>query len=264
VPDLAFKPVVASARKRLPSRSSGLPSTVSSAVAGVGSKVSAAAAGEIGRRAAEAGAQAVKTAGRAAKTGAQAVGDGARVARSAAEFAVNVTPRAPEERDGPTGAAVRRTPVFAAAAAVGAGVEYLLDPVDGKRRRKTLRDQAVARVRRLARGGGQQARYAQGKVQGAVHEARSGSSTAATTSRTLDDDQTLADRVQTEIFRRPGAPKGEVNVAVVDGIVHLRGEVSDGSEIERLVEDARTVPGVRAVENLLHVPGVPAPTGGRA
>ena len=35
-------------------------------------------------------------------------------------------------------------------------------------------------------------------------------------------------------------------------------------QIERLVEEARNVAGVRRVENLLHVPGVPAPTGGRA
>jgi osmotically-inducible protein OsmY len=265
VPDLAFKPVVNSARKRLLGRSSGLPSTVSGALAGVGSKVSTAAAAEAGRRAAETGAHAIGTATRAARTGAHAVGDGARVARSAAEFAVNVTPRPPEQRDGSVAAAtVRRTPVVAAAAAVGAGAEYLFDPVDGKRRRKTLRDQALARVRRLARRGAQQARYAQGKVQGAVHEATSDSPTTGTTSRTMDDDRTLADRVRSEIFRRPDAPKGSVNVTVVDGIVHLRGEVDDTEQIERLLEDARNVPGVRTVENLLHVPGVPAPTGGRA
>jgi osmotically-inducible protein OsmY len=269
VPELAFKPVVDSARKRLPGRSSGLTSSVSGAVAGVGSKVSTAAAAQVGRRAAEAGAHAVDSAAhgaaRAAKSGAHAVGDGARVARSAAEFAVNVTPRPPAQRDGSAaGTAVRHTPVVAAAAAVGASVEYLLDPADGKRRRKTLRDQALARARRLVRRGAQQARYAEGKVQGAVHEAASGSSAAGTTSRTVDDDQTVADRVRSEIFRRPDAPKGSVKVTVVDGIVHLRGEVSDAEQIERLVEEARNVAGVRRVENLLHVPGVPAPTGGRA
>jgi osmotically-inducible protein OsmY len=201
----------------------------------------------------------------AAKTGAHAVGDGARVARSAAQFAVNVAPRPPEERDdGGAGRAVRRTPVVAAAAAVGAGIEYLLDPADGKRRRKTLRDQALARVRHLVRRGGQQARYAQGKAQGAVHEAMAGSPSASASSRTVDDDQTLADRVRSEIYRRPDAPKGSVNVTAVDGIVHLRGEVRDAAEIERLVEDARGVRGVRTVENMLHLPGVPAPSGGRA
>jgi BON domain len=235
------------------------------ALKSIGSKVSPAAAVDVGRRAVEVGGHAAETAARAAKAGAHAVGDGARVARSAAEFAVNVAPRPPEERDGAGGGgALRRTPLVAAAAAVGAGFEYLFDPADGKRRRKTLRDQALARVRRLVRSGGQQVRYAEGKVQGAVHEAKSSDPpVASTTSRTVDDDQTLADRVRTEMFRRPDAEKGSVNVTVVDGIVHLRGEVSNATEIERLVEDARNVPGVRAVENLLHVPGVPAPTGGR-
>jgi osmotically-inducible protein OsmY len=226
--------------------------------------VSAAAAAKAGRRAAD---TAAHGAARGAKTGVHAIGDGARFVLSAAEFVVNVAPRPPEERSGHgagAGRMVRRALVATAAAAVGAGIEYLLDPVDGKRRRKTLRDQALARVRGLVRRGGQQARYAQGKAQGAVHEATAGSSASSASSYTVDDDQTLADRVRSEIFRRPDAPKGSVNVTAVDGVVHLRGEVSDAAEIERLVEDARGVAGVRSVENLLHVPGVPAPSGGRA
>jgi osmotically-inducible protein OsmY len=207
------------------------------------------------------GGQAIKTRARA---GARAVSTGLRVGHSAAEFVVNVSPRPPKARRGAgRGGALRRAPALAAAVIAGASAEYLLDPVDGKRRRKTLQDQALARVRRLLRRGGQQARYAEGKVEGVVHSATptSGSASAATPTA---DDQTLANRVRTEIFRRPDAPKGDVNVTAVDGVVHLRGEVSVSAEIERLVTDARGVAGVRAVENLLHVPGVPAPTGGRA
>ena len=71
-------------------------------------------------------------------------------------------------------------------------------------------------------------------------------------------------RVRTEIFRRPDAPKGEVSVGVVDSVVTLRGEVGGSEEIRRLADDARAVAGVRSVQNLLHTPDVPAPTGGSA
>jgi hypothetical protein len=77
-----------------------------------------------------------------------------------------------------------------------------------------------------------------------------------------DNDQTLADKVRTEIFRRPDAPKGAVNVSAVDGIVYLRGEVSTSEEIQRLVDDTLAVSGVLRVESMLHTPGRPAPTGG--
>lgn len=150
-----------------------------------------------------------------------------------------------------------RGPEITAAVLAGAGVEYFLDPVDGKRRRHMLRDGVLATGRRLLRRGAQRARYLEGQAEGAIHEARSTPKPAA-------DDHTLADRVRTDIFRRADAPKESVNVGVVDGIVYLRGEVPTGEEIERLVADARTVPGVRAVESLLHTPGAPTPMGGAA
>lgn len=94
-------------------------------------------------------------------------------------------------------------------------------------------------------------------MEGAVAEATS-------TPKPPADDQTLADRVRSEIFRRPDAPKDSVNVGVVDRVVHLRGEVKGPEEITRLVEDARKVPGVNDVRNLLHTPGTTAPAGGAA
>src|SRR5437868_4262701 len=63
-----------------------------------------------------------------------------------------------------------RPPELAAAVVAGAGVQYLLDPADGKRRRQVLADQAMAALRRLGRRGAQQARYMEGKAEGAVHE----------------------------------------------------------------------------------------------
>ncbi len=39
------------------------------------------------------------------------------------------------------------------------------------------------------------------------------------------DDVTLTRKVETEIFRPQGAPKGKVDVNAVEGVVWLRGEV---------------------------------------
>ena len=73
------------------------------------------------------------------------------------------------------------------------------------------------------------------------------------------DDVTLARKVETEIFRERDAPKGKIDVNVVDGVVELRGEADTPEMIEELVAKTRSVQGVRDVENLLHLPGEPAP-----
>jgi len=72
-------------------------------------------------------------------------------------------------------------------------------------------------------------------------------------------DSELADRVRSQIFRPADVPKGAVSVNAEVGIVYLRGEVDSREQIERLVDAAKQVEGVRAVENLLHTPGQPAP-----
>jgi osmotically-inducible protein OsmY len=69
----------------------------------------------------------------------------------------------------------------------------------------------------------------------------------------------LARKVETEIFREPDVPKGQIDVNAADGVVSLRGEVESAEMIDQLVERTRNVQGVQGVENLLHVPGTPAP-----
>lgn len=73
------------------------------------------------------------------------------------------------------------------------------------------------------------------------------------------DDPTLKAKVETEIFREEHALKGLVNVNVQHGVTQLRGELESSELIEELVERTQKVRGVREVENLLHVPGTPAP-----
>jgi osmotically-inducible protein OsmY len=66
--------------------------------------------------------------------------------------------------------------------------------------------------------------------------------------------------VETELFRPADVPKGQINVNVENGVVVLRGEVDSWDMVDDLVGRAREVQGVRDVENLLHLPGQPAPT----
>ena len=73
------------------------------------------------------------------------------------------------------------------------------------------------------------------------------------------DDQTLVDRVESEIFRDRKEVKGKVNINAEEGVVVLRGELESQDLIEDLVKAAREVDGVRNVENLLHTPGTEAP-----
>jgi hypothetical protein len=74
------------------------------------------------------------------------------------------------------------------------------------------------------------------------------------------DDATLALKVETEILRDPDIPKGQINVDAENGKVVLRGEVEQPELIKDLEKRTKKIQGVQEVENLLHVPGTPAPT----
>jgi hypothetical protein len=74
------------------------------------------------------------------------------------------------------------------------------------------------------------------------------------------DDNTIAHKVETELFRDPTVPKGHVDVNVAGGVLYLRGEVKTPEDIKRLERQAKAIPEVKRVENLLHLPGTPAPT----
>jgi hypothetical protein len=73
------------------------------------------------------------------------------------------------------------------------------------------------------------------------------------------DDTTLTHKVESELFRDDSVPKGQINVNAQEGVVQLRGEVPSEEMVNDLVEKTRSVEGVRDVENLLHLPGSPAP-----
>ncbi len=74
----------------------------------------------------------------------------------------------------------------------------------------------------------------------------------------VDNDATLTRKVETELFRDDAVPKGDIAVNAVNGVVTLRGQVDDGGLRSRLEDEARKIPGVRDVQNLLHGSSEPA------
>src|SRR5829696_21642 len=88
-------------------------------------------------------------------------------------------------------------------------------------------------------------RKAAGKAKGAVASVKSNDY----------DDVTLARKVESELFRPADVPKGSISVNVNDGVVELRGELTDQKQIDELGDNAKKIDGVKDVRNLLHTAG---------
>ena len=146
---------------------------------------------------------------------------------------------------------MRKVALLAAAAA---GIAWLLDPEAGRRRRALLRDRVAAFFRRGVRSGERAAHGVASEAYGLKQKA-----THLREQPKDFDDGTLKAKVETELFRAADSPKGTVNVNAQHGVVQLRGQVESPQLIDELVARTRSVQGVREVENLLHLPGSPAP-----
>jgi osmotically-inducible protein OsmY len=140
--------------------------------------------------------------------------------------------------------------------ALGALIGYFVDPRAGRRRRHTARDRAMSRVRRGERRAVVRVRrtesHALGIARRTVNAARRGR-------REPVDDITLARKVESELYRRARVPKGRISINAEDGVVFLRGVMDRQDDIDRTTAAARKIAGVRAVENLIHLPGTGAP-----
>jgi osmotically-inducible protein OsmY len=135
-------------------------------------------------------------------------------------------------------------------AAIGAAAAWFLDPNEGTRRRNVLRDKTMKYARRGKDEAARKATYAGETVKGKATAVAPGTSREPAEERL--NDPALKAKVESEIFRDPDAPKGQVSVSVEDGVVYLRGELDDEAKIEGLREAAAKVEGVRGVESLLH------------
>jgi BON domain len=140
-------------------------------------------------------------------------------------------------------------------AVLGAAAALLFDPDRGHSRRVRLADQAGALVRRTRRSVGRQRRLLLSRTAGGIAalRARGRASSPA-------NDATLKERIESELLRDRAIPKGAININAEQGIVVLRGEVPDAAMRAKLEERAAAIRGVWYVENLLHLPGEPAPT----
>ena len=145
-----------------------------------------------------------------------------------------------------------------AAAATGAAFTYFLDPEQGGTRRAMARDRFAALMRRRARAVEQTARGAATEAYGLAQQARH----MQPEHWSVPNDATLAQRVESELFRDPTMPKDRISINAEAGIVVLRGELERPEQIRAVEEAVDRIAGVRGVHSLLHLPGTPAPDRG--
>jgi hypothetical protein len=142
-----------------------------------------------------------------------------------------------------------------ASGAAGAALTYFFDMEQGRRRRNMFRDRWMARMRRLARTITGAWRGAAAETYGVSHRIVH----LVPKPTEVPDDETLCQRVESQLFRDRHIPKGRLNINCEHGMVILRGELDSPMEILRLEERVRRIPGVRGVHNLVHPHGTPAP-----
>jgi hypothetical protein len=127
------------------------------------------------------------------------------------------------------------------AAALGAGLMFLMDPQGGGRRRALIRDKTRRYTRQTQTALRKQAQQVRDKARGLASEAR-----AALRSHQVDD-QTLCERVRSALGRVVTHPSS-IQVEAVDGLVTLSGPILV-HEVDELIE---TVSHVRGVQDVIH------------
>ena len=145
---------------------------------------------------------------------------------------------------------------FVGGALAGVLAAYFWDPDRGRARRHGMRDRVAGTVRQLARRTARAlqttAALAAGRGRGLAHRLR------PSTAPPLDDAE-LAHKVESILFRDPAVPKGKLSINAEKGTVFLRGQVDTSELVRDLEQRVRRIAGVSGVENLLHLPGTPAP-----
>ena len=128
----------------------------------------------------------------------------------------------------------------------GAGLMYIFDPVQGKRRRALLRDQGVRLANRACAAGETIGRDLCNRAAGFLAEAK----TMVLGGEPATDDR-LVQRVRSALGRLVSHPRA-IEVSARDGRITLRGPVL-AREVDNLLAGVRAVSGVHDVDNLLAV-----------
>jgi len=158
---------------------------------------------------------------------------------------------------GSTGLSSRRrnlVVVAGSAAATAAVVAYFFDPDRGRARRSRTRQRIDAIARRILRKTEKAGRLVGAQAYGATQKL-----IHAGSERPPENDVVLKEKVESEVLGQDKHAKAKINVNVAQGVVSLRGELDSEKKIAELVQDVRKVKGVVDVENLVHLPGRPAP-----
>ena len=142
---------------------------------------------------------------------------------------------------------------FTAGAATGGATLFFLDSVSGRRRRGST-DRTAGSLRRTWRRTARAGKRTRAATLGTARRVRHRNETP----RDFDD-ATLARKVESELFRDPSVPKGQISINAQHGVVQLRGEVPTVGMLTELIQRTRRIQGVRDVESLLHLHGVDAP-----
>jgi osmotically-inducible protein OsmY len=69
------------------------------------------------------------------------------------------------------------------------------------------------------------------------------------------DDTVITTKVKVAVFNEPSLKSAEINVETFKGVVQLSGFVSSRADINKAVEVARSVQGVKSVKNDMRVKG---------
>ncbi len=149
-----------------------------------------------------------------------------------------------------------RPPVYALlSAGAGATLMYFLDPDRGHARWARLRDRTAGSARHLGHHAARFGRHAASSLYGVRQK--------MTHPHPVDDatpnDPDLVQRVETALFRDARIPKGAININAEQGKIVLRGQIGDPGMVRAIERKVGKVHGVREVENLMHLPGTPAP-----
>lgn len=137
----------------------------------------------------------------------------------------------------------------ASAFVAGAGAAYLLDPAQGKRRRRVLHDRASKLVRRSGRFSGKKLRFTRGRLRGVAARARG----SILRRNVVTDDRTVEQRIRSSVLRDVRIKGNDVEIRVERGVVTLRGEIEGRTPAEDLIARIREVPGVEDVAAVLRV-----------
>lgn len=128
---------------------------------------------------------------------------------------------------------------------IGAGLMYLFDPNQGRRRRALAQDKASRAARKTGDAIEVLSKDLRNRGQGLIAEARGWRRAEQV------DDETLAARVRSRLGRAV-RHLGSLTVIAKNGVITLRGPVL-ADEVTGVLQRAESVRGVRAVENQLEV-----------